>query len=383
MTLKPQGKNHIGLLDAMRGIAIMAVFLFHLLGTTFGTDSLKWKVYFADFHASNSSLSLLPVTYGWAGVAIFFVVSGFCIHLSHIKTAERDFRGFFIRRFFRIYPPYLLCLFIFFFVPPWGCFSLPHPHILQLLVHVFNVHNFNAKSFYGINPSFWSIAVEVQLYAIYPLLLWIVRRIGWNKTLAITALVELGLRALQTAVFVTNFPLSPLTSPAWFFYSPFSYWFSWSIGAYVADCWSVERPIVIEKIYLAPTICAAFASQLCAFTVIFSFPLFATATAVACSRLLSSQWSLPQHGVSGALSRHFAFLGTISYSFYLIHQPLLEKIAPFFLAHSFSCCRSSMLAGYFVGLFSYIPIMLLSYICYRWVEVRSIGIGKRFQLRGT
>ena len=53
------------------------------------------------------------------GVAIFFVVSGFCIHLSFRRGAPGDWRGFFIRRFFRIYPPYFLAvlIFAFFFWP--------------------------------------------------------------------------------------------------------------------------------------------------------------------------------------------------------------------------------------------------------------------------
>jgi peptidoglycan/LPS O-acetylase OafA/YrhL len=50
---------------------------------------------------------------GWVGVPIFFTVSGFCIHLSYQRSRENGFKRFFTRRFFRIYPPYLLAVLFF------------------------------------------------------------------------------------------------------------------------------------------------------------------------------------------------------------------------------------------------------------------------------
>jgi len=93
-------RGHLPFLYGIRGIAILAVFLFHSFVHTFGFDNLAWKGLFRDFDTSRSFLALYPLTYGSAGVAIFFVVSGFCIHLSHQSNNEGGWRNFFNRRFF-------------------------------------------------------------------------------------------------------------------------------------------------------------------------------------------------------------------------------------------------------------------------------------------
>ncbi|MCI0658269.1 MAG: acyltransferase family protein, partial [Acidobacteria bacterium] len=106
--LNPRPEEHITFLDTLRGIAIALVFAFHSLGPSFGVDHLAWSGWLRDFSSVRRSfLALLPASLGWSGVAIFFVVSGFCIHLSHERSRRKGFKVFFIRRFFRIYPPYL------------------------------------------------------------------------------------------------------------------------------------------------------------------------------------------------------------------------------------------------------------------------------------
>jgi peptidoglycan/LPS O-acetylase OafA/YrhL len=129
---------------------------------------------------------------------LFFVISGFCIHLSHVRSREQNFRRFFIRRFSRIYPAYLFCVLIFFFVPPWSSISATSlSGGAQLASHLLLLQNFDDRTLFGINPSFWSIAVEVQLYLLYPLLLALVSRLGWKRTLLILATLELSLRSLE------------------------------------------------------------------------------------------------------------------------------------------------------------------------------------------
>src|SRR5215469_5366122 len=100
---------HIGFLDHFRGIAILSVFLFHSLFATFHLSNLPWNGWFPDVASSKTLLLLLPVTMGWAGVAIFFVISGFCIHYSFHQHG-RNWRTFFLRRFFRICPPYFFAV---------------------------------------------------------------------------------------------------------------------------------------------------------------------------------------------------------------------------------------------------------------------------------
>src|SRR6478752_5593302 len=79
-------KRHLPFLDGIRGIAILAVFLSHSLGAAYGMAMLPWDGPFRSLDAPISFLMLYPFTYGSAGVAVFFVVSGFCIHLSHRRS---------------------------------------------------------------------------------------------------------------------------------------------------------------------------------------------------------------------------------------------------------------------------------------------------------
>ncbi len=192
---------------------------------------------------------LFPAFFGWVGVPIFFTVSGFCIHLSHQRSKDPRFSTFFIRRFFRIYPPYLLALFLCAFVfieshLEWGSGPAGRPlfasNMEQLISHIFLVHNLSQELTFGINPAFWSIAVEAQLYVIYPLLIWLAWRLGWRRALWFTAIIELGSRCIASLLSAFN--------PAWeipgfYLNSPFYFWFTWTMGAVLAEAWLKGQPL--------------------------------------------------------------------------------------------------------------------------------------------
>src|SRR5688572_12946641 len=102
-------------IDYIRGFAILGVFVFHGLTVD---DRLLFSGWTRDFSNSYKNL-LLPFNLGWLGVAVFFVVSGFCIHIS-FQQQGRNWRGFLIRRFFRLFPPYLVALLFLAFVLPYS-----------------------------------------------------------------------------------------------------------------------------------------------------------------------------------------------------------------------------------------------------------------------
>ena len=123
------------------------------------------------FSVPPAFLVLSPLIFGNFGVAVFFVISGFCIQLSYARSAQAGFRAFYIRRFFRIYPPYLVALLFFAVVfPPTRLGFAKLWDWAQFGSHLLLVHNFDARAFDGINGAFWSIAVEVQLYLLFPVL---------------------------------------------------------------------------------------------------------------------------------------------------------------------------------------------------------------------
>ena len=162
------------LLDAIRGGAVLMVLIYHCLFWAVGSTHLPYRHGVRDFEAHPELTAMAPLTFGWAGVAIFFVVSGFCIHLSFLNCERWGY--FFWKRFWRIYPPYLAALFLF-FVMDSAAGQLRDEAEFQLITHALLVHNFWSETHFGINPSFWSIAVEAQLYVIYPILVFFVAKI--------------------------------------------------------------------------------------------------------------------------------------------------------------------------------------------------------------
>lgn len=361
-------KSRLPYLDGIRGIAILAVFLFHSLKPSFGFFRLEWSGLFPDFNAPISYLLLFPITYGSAGVAIFFVVSGFCIHLSHSRN-QNGWLSFANKRLFRIYPPYLLAIFVFFFIWPWGTFgSYDTARIVQLVSHVLAIHNYDQNTFLGINPSFWSIAIEIQLYAIYPLLLFITSKLGWSRGMIIVGCIELFIR-LAPAIPILDMPARFLIA------SPFAYWLSWSLGAYLCQCLIERRTSPLFRIHFGLMSAVAFMLPLFKPLEPYTFTAFSMLTAIVIERLMTAKWALPKHRQFKRLWAHLSFLGLTSYSFYLFHQPLLDEsgrvlewILPGATLHP--------LIKYSVCLTCYPAILALSYFLYRLIEKPSIQFGK-------
>jgi len=99
--------GHLPVLDGVRGLAILAVLLFHFVVPTHPEGSI------------DAAITWL-FTYGALGVDLFFVLSGFLITgiLYDSRTDPAYFRNFYMRRLLRIFPLYYGVLAIVFFVVP-------------------------------------------------------------------------------------------------------------------------------------------------------------------------------------------------------------------------------------------------------------------------
>jgi peptidoglycan/LPS O-acetylase OafA/YrhL len=365
--------RHIDILDPIRGIAIFLVFVFHSLGAAFGRDQLPWGHWFRDFNVTPSFLALIPATLGWVGVAIFFVVSGFCIHLSFSNSSQWSL--FFRRRFFRIYPPYLATLLFFALIFPTTRLYFTSWHdVGQFVSHLCLFHNFDGRSFWGINPSYWSIAVEVQLYALYPMLIALATRFGWQRSL-------LGIAALEIALRLTDGVLLAVSGtglPQWLSGSPFFYWFSWSLGAYLAERHIRGDIVLIPRLVLSAVGATAVVS--CFFKPLssLSFLLFALlATGVVAEFLCQADQPVV---FPGALRKYLQPVGIWSYSIYLLHQPfllavprLVSKIAP--------GAHVPALIMFVFCMLLWLFIVPLARLAYKFCELPSISLGKYFHAR--
>lgn len=369
-------RDHLSFLDLFRGIAVICVFLYHTLYQPFRRDALDWSGWFRNFDAPGSFLGLYPITWGWCGVAIFFVVSGFCIHLSHAKMRQPSVGEFFIRRWFRIYPPFLVALLFFVFVFPHTRLSL-HSRWGegQLFSHLLLLHNLDNRTEYGIAVAWWSVAVEFQLYLLYPLLLLAAHKLGWWRVLVFTALIELGLRLRCDMILLTTHN----AVPALLNDSPFYFLFSWAAGAALADSYLKGEPLPFARTPIWLWVGLLLAADLFKPLAPFSFTFAALATATVIARHLSSSEPVTAQGwfrVPRSLVDHVRLAGVCSYSIYLIHHPIVE-VWPQLVRFVWPSADAHPLLMYACCLASWAVILPLAWTMYHFVELPAIAMGKR------
>ena len=115
--------------------------------------------------------------FGWIGVDLFFVLSGYLIGgqlLAPLARGQRIKLGrFFTRRALRIMPAYFVVLAIYFLLPSWREYSEMSQPLWKFLLSVQNIALHGGTAF----SHAWSLAVEDQFYLALPfLLLFLFRR---------------------------------------------------------------------------------------------------------------------------------------------------------------------------------------------------------------
>lgn len=374
--------RHLEFLDCTRGVAILAVLIFHTLGMAFGYDALPWKGWFRDFSGQDSFLYFLPIgMISQAGVAIFFVVSGFCIHLS-FQQQGRQWRGFFVRRFFRIYPAYFAALLfsLLILVANPGLDFVQWEFWKQFLSHLFLIHNFHPSTIYSINAALWSLAVEAQLYLLYPVLLLLVSRLGWGQVMAFLAFLEFSVRG-SDGLFQMSAPDAPGSQVAWLLAnSPLGCWFSWTVGAWLADAWLQRRPLPLagtpSTLWLVLALAVHFVRPLAAF----QFPLFALATAAFTANHLNGKESNSRS--AGRTRAVLKKIGLWSYSLYLLHQPLLHVFSHVIVWAVPAPARPAPI-GFLLVMVTWLIVLLLAVLWFQVIEIPAIAWGKRLLQAGT
>jgi peptidoglycan/LPS O-acetylase OafA/YrhL len=183
MTMRPAGQagRRIAGLDGVRGLAALYVVVNHIFLRAFPgypADSAPfWAAWFI---------------YGRFAVVVFIVLSGLSLTLAPARHGWRldAVSRFARRRAWRILPPYWAAL-VFSLLVAWLVVPPPGegaPDVSSVLVNGLLVQNLVAAP--TPNRAFWSIAVEAQLYLLFPLLLLLVRRRGAiAMAAAVTAVV--------------------------------------------------------------------------------------------------------------------------------------------------------------------------------------------------
>ena len=280
----------IGTIDALRGVASCSVVWFH------STHGIPNFLPAGAFKASG--------TYGWLGVQMFFVISGFVIPyaLYNAGYERHDFGRFLAKRITRLHPPYLvsiiLALIIAYKLPQAVLFGagLARPDITlaQILAHLCYLNSMIGKPW--LVPAYWSLGIEFQFYLLTGLLFSFLTssrlrtRLQSTAAMLIPSLVlrQHGLLFVHMPIFVVGIAT-----------------FQTRVGLLSNRIWAAVVLVASGVIGVTSGIPAAVVAVLCG-TVILHVKL---------------------------RSRVWCWLGMISYSLYLVHGPiggtLLMRISRF------------------------------------------------------
>ncbi len=159
MSSEPRARtNHYGILDALRFVLALWVAIGH------------YAIFplFAGADATTGYMRLLTrawntVVFGTPAVIVFFVISGFCIHLPFIGNESISIARYYLRRYTRI------------LIPVAGALCVYRLFGQRLIL--WGEHSVLWES------PLWSLACEEIYYAAYPLLRWLRNRFGWKKFL--------------------------------------------------------------------------------------------------------------------------------------------------------------------------------------------------------
>jgi len=186
---------HLSFLDGIRGLAALYVVLHHVWLAIYARSTLAP----ACSICLDSPWWTQWLRWGHLAVAVFIVVSGFSLALAPLRSNFRlpgGFADYIQRRAVRILPPYwiaflLSCLIVIVFT---GKFTGTVIDTRTVLAHLFLVNNVvdSAKP----NGVFWSIAVEWQIYFLFPALLLACRRLRLRVMLFGTLAVVLSIYTL-------------------------------------------------------------------------------------------------------------------------------------------------------------------------------------------
>lgn len=165
-------------LDAYRGIAALAVVLYH---------------YTTIYHRDFDTASPFYVSLGWLGVPFFFILSGFVITLT-LKNCTSGWQ-FLKKRFIRLYPTFWICMLITLGTIAFTKSQELHPMFNRPLIDIlFNVTMFHELlKFHHVDGAYWSLLPELLFYLLMTFIFFIKKTdkvLVYNSILLIICLIH-------------------------------------------------------------------------------------------------------------------------------------------------------------------------------------------------
>jgi peptidoglycan/LPS O-acetylase OafA/YrhL len=171
------GEARLGVLDGLRGIAVLLVLWYHV-----------WEI---SFLSPGPALDFIPAT-GFIGVHLFFFLSGFVISYPFVRAAvlarpQPSWGHFAWRRFIKIVPSYVLSIAVAYAI---GYAQIqPNASLVpDLVTHLLFIQTWFPDRYGTIDGVLWTLAVEVEFYCIFPLVWWCFKRTPWVTAGAMIAI---------------------------------------------------------------------------------------------------------------------------------------------------------------------------------------------------
>lgn len=280
--------------------------------------------------------------FGWIGVDLFFVLSGYLIAgqllASFARGESPNLRRFFWRRALRILPAYLVVVAVYFALPPLR----EYPTIPPLWKFLSFTQNLGLRGGTAFSHA-WSLCVEAQFYLFLPLVLIGLAR-SPRAAIAAPAMVIIGGVVLRTVI---AYSLATDGAVPFRGFQQLIYYTTWTrldpltLGVALAAIqrfrpewwrrlqntapwlWLVALPVIIFALYLAENDVMKVA------TCIWQFPLLAFGLAMLLVCAVSARLPLQRVAVPGA-----AFVASIAYSVYLSHKLAIHFVENYCKAHN-------------------------------------------------
>ncbi|GAB2776921.1 acyltransferase [Terrabacter koreensis] len=357
--------RRLAYVDTLRGFAALWVFLLHIHG--YWLDNVRPPKLSAD------GVLVRAMGFGGAGVDIFIVLSGFCLTLPLIRDGRvrrLDPRRFFRRRAYRLLPAYYAAVVLVMgleLVPPLRERLVARDlSPFDAWTHLTLTFPLFGETLGAVNGSLWSISLEATLYLGFPLLLLVHRRWGLRGVVLTTGVVALAWAAFGLWWAGQGHPAGLMPSTDKLFPAR---WFQFALGMWAATLVRSPRPSHPARAALALPV--GLAVGLAGYAAGWG-PVSALGFGVVAVCLLVLLARVPARVFEAGPLRWLTALGVISYSFYLLHQPVLLLTAQLGRQVEWGIGLTTLLALAVAGT----ATVLVAALFYRFIE-------KPFLVRGS
>lgn len=189
--------SRLPVLDGLRGVAVLLVLWYHVWEISFLPAPAAW-------------MQFVPET-GFIGVSLFFFLSGFVIAYPFVAALlcgrpQPEWGHFAWRRFVKIVPSYVLCIGMAYAIgyaqrQP-GASTFP-----DIVTHLLFVHTWFPHRYGTIAGVLWTLSVEIEFYALFPLLWWRFKRQPWGTAAGMIAAAWLWRHAMAACCYAGAFEM--------------------------------------------------------------------------------------------------------------------------------------------------------------------------------